>query len=515
VYFADTEWELEAAQRLLPGISNADIARAARDYFDSGDLTIFVTAPDSEIASLPSQSSILNMVNQTRRARLSPPVSEAVLGDLLTRAPNPRTIVSEGIDSETGSVLWTLSNGAKVILKETSNRNNEIILNAVALGGTTSVPLNQDVSARLAPEMLSVSGIGQYSLQDLRRILTGKEVSVSFWASNFHRGIQGSSTVDDLLSFFELLHLYFTEPRFESGAIEAMMAQLRTTLIQRRENPDSYFSLGLMRTIYGNNTRFTPLQVEDLDRVNPNDAFNFIQRSSNPSDYTFVFSGNINTSDFRKYIETYVASIPRRQESFNTLQAVPVVRPEGIERNVYRGIEDRSLVYIVRHAPMPYSESTIATASVLREYLNIRLIEEIREKLGGVYSISASVSFNPFIQNGEMTMAVYFGTNPSRVEELSIAVEAELRRTMFDTIDQEIFDKAVLAVRQTWEISIQSNNQISQSFANSAVIYNSPLSRMQNQAVLNAAVTPSAIQELGRTMLSHAPVRMALFPVRE
>ncbi|MDR2079349.1 MAG: insulinase family protein, partial [Treponema sp.] len=404
--FADVEWELQGAQQLLPHIGVRETAAAVKDYFNSGDLRVFISAPESEKGRLPSEGRIRQLLEESSKMEISPPETSVVEGDLLSLIPEAGRITEETRDSESGAVILKLSNGARVILKETKNRNNEIILQAMARGGSTSVPLEDDVSADLAAEMITVSGLGPYSRQDLTKKIADKQVSISFWVSDYYRGLQGSATTGDLKTLFEMIYLTFTDPRIDPEAVKVMLDQYRTSLALRDENPNTFFFDEINRTIYGN-PRLNPLELADLPKADIGRALSFIEQAVNPADYTFVFTGNLDAEQIRFYIESYIASIPRGAKNQNTWTSLNIRRPGKIEKNIYKGKEERSLVYMGWFTKQPYTEELSAAAQVLNEYLDIRMTEEIREKLGGVYSISVGVLVSP-VPEGELTMAVYF-----------------------------------------------------------------------------------------------------------
>ena len=143
------------------------------------------------------------------------------------------------------------------------------------------------------------------------------------------------------------------------------------------------------------------------------------------------------------------------------------------------------------------------------------MTEEIREKLGGVYSISASAGHSP-VPSGEMSMAVYFACDPRRVEELSAAVMELLRQTAAGAagIDGDTFGKAVEALRKEWETSMQSNAYIAQSYINSLVLLDQPLSRLERRPEYHNAVTPADIQRFCARLFSNGPARIVLLPER-
>ncbi|MCL2880929.1 MAG: insulinase family protein, partial [Treponema sp.] len=339
--YADPEWELNAIQCLLPRIGAPDINAAIRDYFRWNDIKVFISAPEADQASLPSQDRVRQLISESKKLRITPPGEKKTGDSFLDQAPQPGNIISESVDTETGAVLWELGNGAHVILQKTANRNNEIIVQAMARGGYTSVTPEDKVSASLAPEMITASGLGPYSRTELNRKLADKQVSFSFSGSAYNRGLQGSSTTGDLRNLFEMMYIGFTEPRIDPQAVQVMMDKLRTNLAQRNENPEMFFSDEITRVIYGGNSYFMPLAPGDLDNVNIDTALSFIRRGLNPGDYTFIFTGNLDMDLMRQYVETYIASIPQK-ESWNNWNKIDFKRPTAgavkkSENSVYKG----------------------------------------------------------------------------------------------------------------------------------------------------------------------------------
>jgi zinc protease len=493
---------------LLPGISVRDIAAEARDYFAAGDLRIFISAPETE--TIPPEKRFTDLVKESAKMKVDKPEAAGPAGELLDAAPIPGAISAESTDPETGAVLWTLENGAKVILRETKNRNNEIVLSAMARGGLTGVPEEDLVSARLAPEMTEASGLGPYSRPELIKKLADKQVSLSFWTSDAYRGFQGSGGSGDIKTLFEMLYLSFTRPRIDDEAAAVLLDQYRTVLDRRGDDPNTVFGDEITKTVTSGSIWYKPLEISDLGRADSGKALAFLRRALNPSDYTFVFVGNINTAEMRALAETYLASIPRGA-AWNKWTDSGIVRPGKITNTVYKGREDRSTVYLGWYEDAPWSEESSITAQVLTEYLDIKMTEEIREKLRGVYSISVGISSSP-APRGERSMQVSFACDPHRVEELISACIDLLQRTASQPIDGDVFAKSVEALRKEWEASIQSNSYIARSYANSSVLLETPLSRLDKRPALFGTVRPAAIQELLRELLPGGPARIVLYP---
>ncbi|MDR0441819.1 MAG: insulinase family protein [Treponema sp.] len=508
---ADIEWELEAVNALLPGIGVKEIAQAVSNYFKADDCTVFLMAPEAEAANIPSKERIKAIFNETAKAKIAAKVSDSLSDELLERQPQPGKITEETTD-QTGAVIFSLSNGAKVILKETSNKNNEVVFYAAAKGGTVNSEEAEAVSVGMLSEMVNVSGLGPYTRTELVNKLAGKQVSFSFWTGDYYRGFQGSSVTKDIKTLFEMICLFFTDPQFDDSAIAAMLDQYRTSLAHLEDDPQRVFSREITKLINGSHPRFKPLELADIDNVSLEKAFAFLEKCLNPQDYTFVFTGNFDIKEMRGLCEKYIASIPASQP-MNQWTDPGIKRPGKIERAIYKGKEEKCTVYLVWFArgSAAFSEERNQTAAVLSEYLDILLTDEIREKMGGVYSISAGASVS-VIPNGEYRLSANFNCDPARANELAAAVKELITAVGAKPLNQETFNQSKEALLKEHENSLQRNLHIAQSYANSSALYNTPLSRLNARPDVIKAVRPENVQELCRDMIVSGPVQAVLYP---
>jgi len=509
---ADIEWEVNAVNTLLPVISLSEIAQAAKNYFAANDCIVFLLAPQAEADNLPSAQRIRAIFTETQNAPITPRQDRSFSGELMDRVPPAGSVTAGNIDADTGAHILTLSNGTRVILKETTNRNNEIVMYAMAKGGTANAQQNAIVSANLLSEMISVSGLGPYSRTELVNKLAGKQLSFSFWTSSYYRGFQGSSTTGDLKTLFEMIHLFFTEPKLDERAVAAMIDQYRTMLAHQDEDPQRVFSRELSLILYNNHPLFKPVELDDMDRVSTEQAMSFLNRCLNPADYTFVFTGNINIDELRDLSAVYLSSIPNAP-SMNAWINPGIRRPAEGRRTIYMGQDERCMVYLCWFAqgPNAFDEQKNQTAAVLSEYMDIMLTDEIRENLGGVYSISAGASVN-VIPAGEYGLSVFFQCNPARADELIAAVQQRITEIARQPLNQDTFNKAKEALLMEHESSIQRNLHIAQSYANSSALYNTPLNRLNRRPDAIRAVRPEDVRALCRDMLVSGPVQLVMFP---
>jgi len=508
---ADIEWEMDAVNLLLPKIGLKEISNAAKKYFSYDDCVVFLIAPEAE-ENIPSKERITAIFKETEKAKIDARKSDSVSAELLSKQPSAGSITAETQDEQTGAIILNLSNGAKIILKETKNKNNEVMLYAMANGGTANADVSEIISASLASEMVNASGLGPYSRTELVNKLAGKQVSFSFWAYNFYRGFQGSSTTKDLKTLFEMVHLFFTEPSLDENAITAMIDQYRTNLAHQDDDPQSYFSRELTKILYHTHPIYKPMELEDIDIVSIEQAFDFIKKCVNPSDYTFVFTGNFDINELRDLSAQYIASIPN-SISMNSWSDPRIKNPGKIERNIYKGKDEKSIVYLAWIVPSPsgFDEKRNQTAAILSEYLDILLTDEIREKLTGVYSVSASASVSN-IPDNKYSLNVYFYCDPARVNELIDAIKDRITAITNQPLNQDTFNKSKEALLMSYENSMQRNLYIAQSYANSSVLYDTPLNRLNTRPDIIKSIRPEEVQSLCRDMLAIGPVQVVLYP---
>ncbi|MDR2662160.1 MAG: insulinase family protein [Treponema sp.] len=521
-FVLDPDWKFKAARALLPAITGNTVHAALRSRFAGDDLTVLVTAPEAEAPALPGPAEALALVRESKTAGVAPPEERRAVPALVDESP-PRQAVVSVLQDESGAEIWNLRNGMQVILMETANRNNELTLYALARGGTVGAggkqdPAGPDFSAELAPELQSASGLGPLSRPELLDLLSDKQVSLSFWTDPHIRGFQGSAAVKDLEYLLQMLYVSFTAPKIDETGFRLVVEQYRTRLLQEAENPEAVFFKELNRFLSGGHPLLRSLELKDLDSVNAAGAGDFLRAALNPADYVVVFAGALGDREtLRSLTETWLASIPdtdaegNPRPRWNSWFDPDVKRPAGTEQIIRKGKEEKAVVYMSWYAPKTWTEADNAAVLVLNEYLDIVLTDEIRETLGGVYSIFADAALTP-MPRGEAALGVYFICDPGREAELRRAVGDRLASLAGGDIDEETFRRAREALVKTFERSMENNGFVARNLANFTLITGVPLSRLAQRPALYRSVTAEQMRTILAELLTKGPAELVLLP---
>ncbi len=84
-------------------------------------------------------------------------------------------------------------------------------------------------------------GIGEFSPTDLRKVLAGKTAGLKISVSGFTHGLGGSSTVKDLETLFQLIHLQMTAPRKDTELFKSFVQRNQSQFANLAANPEAAF----------------------------------------------------------------------------------------------------------------------------------------------------------------------------------------------------------------------------------------------------------------------------------
>jgi zinc protease len=464
---------------------------------------------------IPDEAKLAAVIKTAAAKELKPYVDSVGSAVLLETIPAPGTIAKTATKDAIGITEWELSNGVKVILKPTTFKADEILFRATSPGGTSLVADKDYIPASSATQVINAGGVGKFNIIDLRKLMTGKVASATPYISELEEGLNGSSSRKDLETMFQLIYLRFTQPRADANAFAFQSAQAKTFLNNQNASPEATFFNTVTTTRYQNHLRRQPQTAEMVDQWNLDKSLAIYKdRFADASDFTFVFVGSFDLATIKPLVERYLGSLPsiHRKESWKDVGArTPTT---VVEKRVEKGIEPKSLSAIVFTGPFEYDPTHRMAIRAMAEILQNKLLETIREELGGTYGINATAGYER-IPNQTYSIAIQFGSAPDRTENLIKRVfqEIELLKTNGPT-DKQVNDEKEALLRE-YETNSKVNNywlaQITakyQSGEDVAALWHIP--------ELYNTIDKAMIQQAARTYLNtKAYVEVMLFPEKK
>jgi zinc protease len=275
-------------------------------------------------------------------------------------------------------------NGVRVVIKPTTNKQDEILFRAVSPGGTSMASDQDFVPAETAASIIERSGLGKLNESTLEKKLAGKTAFVRPEIGDTNEGLRGGSSRGDLETMFQLVYLTFTQPRADQEAFATYVRQLQATLANREAMPDAAFDDAVDAAVTQNHLRSRPLSAALLSQLNLQKSLEFYKdRFSDASDFTFVFVGNIDLNTFKPLVERYLGSLPASNRH-ETPRDVGIRTPTTVvERQLRKGLDPRSQVSVVFSGPFENDQTNRVIMRAMAESLEGSLQRTLREDLGG------------------------------------------------------------------------------------------------------------------------------------
>jgi zinc protease len=510
-----TIWqELAFHRRFVPGITLSEVNALTKDWFPDRNRLIVVSAPEAAGVVLPDQAQLASAVKTAAAKRLEAYV-DAAAGEALMDAPPPGgTIVKTTPRQEAGIIEWTLSNGATVVLKPTRLKEDQILFRATAPGGTSLASDADFIPARVADAVVPAGGAGRFSGVMLDKILAGKAVAVTPFIDEIAEGMAGGSTPQDLETMFQLMYLRFTQPRADPTAFAAMASQARGLLANQMASPDVVFSQAVDAALSRNSPRRQPERPATVDQWDLAKSLAFYKaRFADASNFRFVFVGSFTPEVIKPLVETYIASLPatHAHESWRDLGIAP---PAGVvEKTIEKGIAPKSEVAIVLSGPFTYDDAHKLGLRTMTYVLQSRLLDTIRQELGGTYSITATPDAEKF-PRAEYSVRIGWTCDPARTATLVQRVFEEIAFVRATPLSPEQVTIIRDGLLREFERNSQDNgyllNQISRRYEDGD---EADVAAVENLPERITALTGDAIQQAAQTYLDTANyVKVTLMP---
>ncbi len=439
--------EYKYYQEFLPGIRTEEVDAFIKSL-QNDKIFISLQGPSETDYKLPDAQTLLAIAENALKAPVQPYEEKMVASELMKTPPKPGTIVSEKKNEQLGTTEILFSNGLKAILKPTDFKKDEIIMSAFHLGGISKYPAQDKASATYAASVVQQMGISDFSPTDLTKMLAGKSVSVSPQITGLTAGLKGSCGVKDIETLLQLANLYITAPRKDEALFLAWKAKQKSAMQYAMADPQNVFVDSFYQTVYQRNP-LAPIIIpspETFDRVNLDTALSvYKDQFDDAHDFNFIFVGSFDVEKLKPLLALYLGSLPAtgKPASFIDNGVRPV--KGKLELTVKKGSEPKSLILMLFSGEKPYSEDLSFKAQALSETINIRITEDLREKMGAIYGggIYGSASKFPY---PHYSFILQLPCGPENVDTLIAAARNEIEMVKKNGPEQKDLDK----VKKTW-----------------------------------------------------------------
>jgi zinc protease len=504
-------YEYALVRRFLPEITLADVNSLALDWVPDRNRVVAVSAPKKAGVAVPDEAALASVIKNAGGGALTAYVDAVSARPLLEPLPKPGSVAKTAA-KPSGITEWTLSNGARVVLDPTTNKQDEVLFRAFSPGGTSLAADGDFVAAETADRVVAQGGLGTLSAIDLSKKLAGKAAVVRPNIEEMYEGLSGRALRRDMETMFQLIYLMFTQPRADAEAFRTMSGQLTAALANRQALPEAVFEDALNAAVTQNHLRARPMNADLVAQMNLEKSLAFYKdRFADASDFTFVLVGSFDLPTIKPLVERYLGSLPalHRKEAGRDVGIRP---PQGVvDRQVTKGSTPKSQVGVVFTGPFQNNQKNRLIVRTMANTLAGNLQRVLREDLGGTYGVSVVSDFTK-LPIEEYRVTITFACDPARTQDLV--------KALFDVVEDfkttgpstgQVAD-AQAALRRDYETDSRQNAFVLTQLAY-AYQYDEPVPDPSSLRGLYEQLTVPVLRDAARTYLDMTRyVKVVLVP---
>lgn len=445
---------IETEYQMMSMIVNQIPVEAVNQVFSQivsdKNLVVLGMMPAREGESCPKDEDILALLSQVEAENIAPYVDNVKDEPLVSELPAAGKVVKENMLSDFGAKEWILSNGAKVILKKTDFKADEINMMAVAKGGTSVYGNDKTADLMFMPAVLEQHGLGSFTNSELTKLMAGKQVSLKVSLDDYVRRLSGNTTPKDLKTYMEMIYMTFTGLTVTPDEFTAMQNLYKGVIQNQEQNPNFVFQKKVQEFLYSSPNKQV-FGVSDIEKANRENILSIIREQlANAAEFTFVFSGNFDEAELKALVEQYIATLPSMKGKKQELKHNPAVEiksgNEEKEFSLKMEVPQGSAAVIIS-GKMPYSFKNRLMASMSAQIISARLLSEVREKEGAVYSIYTQGSQDRLSEVSVVYQTI-FQVKPEKKDRALEIIRSEFENLAKETPVEELDKVKEFMVKQ-------------------------------------------------------------------
>jgi len=450
-------------QQVVPNIPVAAVNQAVPELISASDsnLVVMLWAQEADGKVYATEKDMAAAVAAARAEKIEAYVDNVKDEPLVDVSKiKAGKIVKETENKQFGYKELKLSNGATAILKKTDFKDNEIKMQAFAMGGKFMYGAADYSNLKAFNDVIGYSGIGVFSSNELTKALAGKEVNADATLGNTRQYVTAHSTPKDIETMMQMQYLYFTAINKDEKQFQNLMTSYEMALKNKSLSPDAVFSDSLTNTLYDHNARFANIDVKDLKDINYDRILEIAKdRFKNAGQFTFVFVGNFDENTLRPLIEQYVASLPaiKKMKAEDFKEMLTLAKGEVVNKFTVKTESPKATASEVWYADMPYTLENEVKLDAVGQILSMIYLKTIREEESAAYSCGAAGYFNRSTHQPKAMLQAYCPMNPDK-QELAVRLLHEGIANMQKAVDADQLTKVKENMLKSYDINVKKND---------------------------------------------------------
>ncbi len=413
-------WEYNFVKNNINSITLKDFDKI-REKIDI-DSKFFAVVMTKTQPGLPTDNQLKGWIESALKQQIEAYSETKLAASLLEKEPVSGKIVKTEKNAKLGTTTFTLSNKTVVCIKPTDFKNDEILLKGSRFGGFSLYSGQDYQSAQWCNNVVDDMGYGKFSASDLTKFLSGKIAKVSPAVTEYTETVDGSCSIKDLETMFQLLYLKCTSPRKDEAAFHSFISRSKQQLESQKQDPQYLFMDTAYNTLYQGNKRAHMIEsTADYDKINVDNAMSFYkERVCNQSGMNYFIVGSFTEAQLIPLIEKYIGGLVTSDinTSYKDLGFIAKEGPGSF--TLYKGTEPQAMLMHYYTGKAAFNPDENFMLRQLNGVLNNKIIDTIREKMSAIYGGGCGGSLQKYPKE-QFLIQSYFPCSPDNIEKVHVA----------------------------------------------------------------------------------------------
>lgn len=408
-----------------------------------------------------AEEKILQALKNSQSVEVKKNVNNDLQGFAYTEFGPKGTISERGKIDDIDITTVKFANNVRLNIKKTPYRKDQIGISIAFGGGTLSLPENGTAMSWLAPSVFAQGGLEAHSADDIRSIMAGKTVGLSFSTGADRSFLKGTTTPKDLAHQLNYMMAYMTAPGYREEAKARYDKQIASYYPQIDSTPAGVARRDIPVIIRSGDKRFGIPPESDLLAATVDEVRNWIAPQLNNSAVEIGIVGDVDIEKVIDEVARTFGALPTRAEK------IPSVDPEKLKLEFPRG---QSKPIILRHAGEPttallqiywkgpdgFDDMTRRHLGVMASMLKLRMTDILREDDASTYSPGVGTYASDIYPDyGYVNISVE--VSPDKIDEVTARMRSIVADFKAGDMDKDLFKRAITPTLESIETSLENN----------------------------------------------------------
>jgi zinc protease len=390
--FSTPETDLEIVKQGLESLTPETCHAAFRKFWLDAGMHLILTGKD---APENAKQELAAIFEESRGKPVEAPAATAAAKFAYTTFGAPGKVTTTQQVEDLGITQLVLSNNVRLNFKKTDFEKNTIRLFARIGAGRLTQPADKTGLDLFTTSVIEGSGFGKHSVDELRQILAGRNVSTTFGVGEDAFTLTGHTTPEDFLLELQLICATLTDPGYRDEALWQFRKSL-PVLDQELKHTPAGPQAEMNAWLHGNDPRYGVPSTAKLATYTLDDARKWLAPELEKGYLELSIVGDFDEATILPALLETIGALPKRaatKPAYDEARKVKLPNAPAAKNFTYQSkIPQGIAMTLWRTDGVRHNLPEVRRLNVLADIYGDRLREEIREKLGASYSPNADAS---------------------------------------------------------------------------------------------------------------------------